>query len=98
MTQASVAKPEQRFDVVVYAIETKIVDSIVGKSLEYHREGYGESATKRVATMLGRMNDAYNAAIVKTGTYSAGDELKDSDITSNDWSDSSAAIAKAGVS
>ena len=79
-----------RFDVVIYCIADRRVDTVVGKNLEYHRDRHGESATRRLGTVLPRLNERYDAAIVPAGKYPEGSVLTEDDLACNDWSDTKA--------
>ena len=69
--QKSVA---DRFDVVVYNYETRVIERIVGKSMPLN-SGSFYTAEKRLETMLERLNEKYNAHIVPAGVYRVGDTL-----------------------
>lgn len=62
----------QRYDVIVYEINSNKVSRVVGKNLR--RDGAFNSAQSRLDTMLSRINANYNAEIVPTGTYKEGDK------------------------
>ena len=64
---------EELFDVVIYEMKSKRIDSIVGEKL-FREKGF-YNAEKRQLTALGRINDAYDAVIVPTGKYKKGDTL-----------------------
>ena len=78
-------------DVVIYCKETRVVDTVAGAAMTYHKE-HGECATRRLATVLPRLNDRYDAAIVDAGKYEKGDKLPKSVLDCNDWSESKAAM------
>lgn len=62
---------DKLYDVIIYEIETGIVDTIAGhgmrKSTGFH------NAEKRLNMVLGRINDSFDAVIVETGKYRKGD-------------------------
>lgn len=61
---------EKRFDVIIYNIETREVDSVAGKDLAMDDGFY--NAQKRLQTVIPRLNDRYNGAIVPTGKFAVG--------------------------
>lgn len=61
------------YDVVVYRIDTRIIDKIVGVALRLNDGRF--TAETRLATVAMRLNDAYNAAIVPAGSVKPGDTL-----------------------
>lgn len=61
------------FDVVIYNIETRLVESVVGKGMELEDGHY--NARRRLLTVLPRLNDHYSAAIVQSGKYEKGAKL-----------------------
>ncbi len=65
------------YDVVVYETETGKISSVVGTAMKLDT-GF-TNAQKRLETMYSRMNDRFDAAIVLTGKYKAGDILIESD-------------------
>lgn len=72
-------------DVVIYEIATKKIDTIAGKAMEY--DGPRECVSRRLATVLPRLNDRYDACSVPSGKYEKGDVI-DKDDLFEDWSDS----------
>lgn len=68
---------DNRFDVLIYEVETGKVDTVAGTNL--NRESGFHNAEKRLDTVLPRLNDHYNATIVETGKYKVGDVLKKGD-------------------
>lgn len=70
---------EDRYDVVIYCTETNEIDTMAGENMPLS-EGSFHTASKRLATVQGRLNDRYDAAIVPTGIYKKGDTLKPTDI------------------
>jgi hypothetical protein len=69
---------EPRFDVVIYELATRKVDRVVGSDMARDTGYY--NAERRLDTALSRINDLYNAAIVKAGKYKEGDVLKPADL------------------
>jgi hypothetical protein len=63
------------YDVVIYEIETGIIDAITGKCMAKSTGFY--NAHKRLETTLARINNRYYAKIVPTGTYKKGDKIND---------------------
>lgn len=61
----------QRYDVIIYELETGRVDAIVGTQLPLEAAFY--DGEKRLATALSRINSHYSAVIVPTGEYEKGD-------------------------
>jgi len=62
------------FDVVIVDMQTRIVESVVGKSMRRTQGFY--NAEKRLETAFGRINlDRYTAYIVPAGKYKEGDVL-----------------------
>ena len=62
------------FDVVIVDMQTRIVESIVGKNMR-RTQGF-HNAEKRLETAFGRINlDRYTADIVPAGQYKQGDVL-----------------------
>jgi hypothetical protein len=64
---------EQRYDVVIYEIATRKIDTIAGKDLRPDSGHF--NAERRLETLLSRLNDRYNAEIVDAGKYQKGDVL-----------------------
>jgi len=65
-------KPEQRFDIVIFNCETRIIDAVVGKNMG--ETGF-YTASKRLETALERINERFDAEAVPTGVYKKGDVL-----------------------
>lgn len=63
----------QLYDVVVYNIKTRKINTIAGKDMRYNTGFY--NAEKRIETVREQLNDRYSAAIVKAGLYQKGDKL-----------------------
>lgn len=62
------------FDVVIFDMESRKVESIAGTNLR--RDGGTYNAERRLETALGRINlDRYSAEIVPTGVYAVGSIL-----------------------
>lgn len=61
------------YDVVIYNIETKKIESIAGSDLPMC-SGF-HSASKRLATVAPRLNEHYDCSIVPSGKYKEGDTL-----------------------
>jgi hypothetical protein len=61
----------ERYDVIIYEIESGRVDTIAGKDMPLD-SGSFHTAEKRLETVLPRLNGHYNAAIVPAGVYSVG--------------------------
>lgn len=61
----------KRYDVIIYALETGLVESVAGKDMPLD-SGRFHTAEKRLDTVLPRLNDHYNAAIVPAGVYQVG--------------------------
>jgi len=62
---------ETLYDVIIYEIETGIVDAIPGVGMKKCSGFY--NAEKRLETVLERINPQYDAEIVETGKYKKGD-------------------------
>lgn len=71
-------KTEPLYDVVIYDIATQTVASIIGTAMR--RDTGHSNAEKRLATAFMRTNEAYSAAIVRTGRCKVGAVLKTRDI------------------
>lgn len=71
-------KTETLFDVVIYEIDSRRVDTIAGKNLR--ESGSFHTADKRLDTVLPRLNDQYSAAIVPAGKYSVGSVIAETDM------------------
>jgi hypothetical protein len=69
------AKAEQLFDVVVYEIATRQIESLVGESMRWNKGHY--NAQKRLETVIPRLNDRYAVSIVPAGKYKVGDVMKE---------------------
>ena len=78
-----------RRDVVIFNIETKQIDTIAGTDLTL--DGPRNSVSTRLATVLPRLNDHYDACSVPAGKYKNGDKLEPAD-QSEDWSESRKAL------
>ncbi|MGV0949259.1 MAG: hypothetical protein ACOYB3_01210 [Azonexus sp.] len=61
-------------DVVIYEIETRIVESVVGRNLD--DKGF-HTVDKRVETVAGRLNDRFDVMAVPAGKYDKGSVLPD---------------------
>lgn len=61
------------WDVLIFKIEDRKVDTIAGERMRKH-DGF-HNANKRLETVLGRLNEHYNACIVHHGEYKVGDVL-----------------------
>ena len=64
---------EQLYDVVIYEIATRKIDTIAGKDLR--RDSGHYNAERRLDTVLPRLNNRYNAEVVEAGKYQKGDVL-----------------------
>jgi len=64
---------EQRYDVVIFNVETRVINTIAGTNLK--AEGNHNSAASRLAVVLPRLNENYDAIEVETGVYKKGDVL-----------------------
>jgi hypothetical protein len=73
------AKPTipKRYDVVIYEVETRVIDTIAGTDLLSEDDpGHGfHTVEKRLETVLGRLNEHYDAIQVPAGKYKKGDVL-----------------------
>jgi len=67
---------EKLYDVIIYHLETKSVDAIVGEKMPLDKGFY--NAEKRLVTAFGRINSNYCAMIVDTGKYKKGDVVSES--------------------
>jgi len=65
---------EELFDVVVYETDTRTITNITGTAMRRYSGHY--NAERRLETMIGRMNEKFDAEIVPTGKYKVGDILK----------------------
>lgn len=74
-------------DVVIFEIETKKIDAIAGRDLPWR------SVERRLATVLPRLNDRYDACTVPPGKYNVGDVLAEAD-QCEDWSESRRALSE----
>jgi hypothetical protein len=76
MSKAKATKSESdaRYDVIIYCIETGIVDTVAGKDMRLS-SGSFHTAEKRLSTVLPRLNELYDAQIVPTGKYKVGDKF-----------------------
>ena len=84
-TMEFASKAEQRryqmatelFDVVIFDMESRKVESVVGKALRRNAGTY--NAEQRLETALNRINlDRYSAEIVPAGKYDIGSTLPES--------------------
>lgn len=66
----------ERFDVVIYELESGRVDTIAGQDMPLD-SGSFHTADKRLMTVLPRLNEHYSARIVPAGKYGKGDVLKE---------------------
>lgn len=64
---------EKRYDVVIYEIESRKIDTIAGTNLE--ESGRHNSVESRLEVVLPRLNDRYSAMEVEAGRYKKGDLL-----------------------
>ena len=65
----------QKFDVVVYEMRSRKVESVIGKNMP-RSKGSFHTAEKRLDTAFSRINlERYSACIVEAGKYSVGDVL-----------------------
>jgi putative intracellular protease/amidase len=64
---------EKRFDVVIFEIETRKVESIAGRDMR--EEGGFHTVDKRLATVSERLNEHYDVMAVPAGKYNKGDVL-----------------------
>jgi hypothetical protein len=71
MNEVEEAAAPERFDVVIFEIETREVDTIAGANLP--ADGNGENARRRVRTVEPRLNDRYAVTAVPAGAYAVGD-------------------------
>lgn len=60
---------------MVFEINTRKVTNIVGKDMEKNKGHY--NAERRLNTILERMNENYDAAIVPAGSLKLGDTIPD---------------------
>lgn len=65
------------FDVVIYDIDTRAVDTIAGKNLP--KSGSFHTVDKRIDTVWPRLNEAYSVCAVPAGKYEKGDRLSRDD-------------------
>jgi len=66
---------EKRYDVVIFEIATRKIDTIAGTDLP--ESGSFHTVDKRIDTVLPRLNDAYNVVAVEAGKYRKGDILNE---------------------
>ena len=64
---------KQLFDVVIYEVETREIDTIAGINLP--ESGSFHTVDKRIDTVLPRLNEMYNVCAVEAGKYKKGDVL-----------------------
>lgn len=60
-----------KYDVIIYNVETRKIDSVPGVDMNLDSGFY--NANKRLETVLGRINEQYDAEIVESGKYKEGD-------------------------
>ena len=66
---------KELFDVVIYEIATRKIDTIAGTNLP--ESGSYHTVDKRIETVWPRLNDAYSVRAVEAGKYVKGDVLPD---------------------
>lgn len=64
---------KELFDVVIYQISTREIDTIAGRDLP--ESGSFHTVGKRLETVYPRLNDAYGCCAVEAGKYAKGDVL-----------------------
>ena len=64
---------ERLYDVVIYEIATRKIDTIAGSRLP--ESGSFHTVGKRLATVAPRLNGSYSCCAVEAGKYSVGDVL-----------------------
>lgn len=69
---------DDRYDVVIYEIETKVIDAIVGENMPLSERRI--NAVSRLETVLPRLNEHCDAAIVPAGKYAVGMTLDMADV------------------
>ncbi len=67
-------RTKKLFDVVIYKIETRVIDTIAGTDLP--DAGSFHTVGKRIETVAPRLNDNYNVCAVPAGKYKKGDVLE----------------------
>lgn len=75
-SQEDVTMPDETkrlYDVVIYEIATRKVDTIAGKDLP--ESGSFHTVGKRLETVLPRLNEYYSCRSVEAGKYQVGDVL-----------------------
>ena len=65
--------PKPLYDVVIYEIATRKIESMAGTSLP--TEGSFHTVGKRLETVSTRINDRYDVLAVAAGKYQKGDIL-----------------------
>lgn len=70
---------EQRYDVVVFEVDTGKIDQIAGTDMPL-TSGSFHTAIKRRNAVLERINDLYDVAIVRAGSHVKGGNLKAEDV------------------
>ena len=78
----TIEKKEARFDVVIYKIATRKIDTVAGTDLlseDSPNHGF-HTAEKRFDTVVGRLNNSYSVATVPAGKYKKGDVLAKADL------------------
>ena len=63
------------YDVVIYEIATRKIDTIAGKDLP--KSGSFHTVNKRLETVAPRLNEDYAVRAVAPGKYAKGDVLDD---------------------
>lgn len=68
---------EQRYDVVIYEIETRKIDTFIGKSMRsWNGLGSGRNTAEvRAETGCSRINEHFGCIMVEAGKYQKGDVL-----------------------
>lgn len=64
---------EKLYDVVIYEIATREIDTIAGAGLP--ESGSFHTVDKRLATVAPRLNGSYSCCAVEAGKYCVGDIL-----------------------
>lgn len=67
------SKERKLYDVVIYEIATKKIDSIAGTNLP--ESGGFHTVAKRIETVWPRLDDDYSVRAVEAGKYAKGDVL-----------------------
>lgn len=71
------AKEKQLYDVFVYKISDGVICTLAGDNMPV--KGSFHTVSKRIDTVLERLNDAYSATITEAGQYKVGDVLAEKD-------------------